>query len=165
MKSIHLRLTALLALLPASLVGCASQRTAGCMCPERREVLAVIQTWFNTMESRDVETSRALLYPDGVFVNTREIDGEQVIRHFSNGDFLAELADRPEDVRESMQNPTVLIEGDIAVVWTDYRFERNGAPSHTGIDVVNLLRIDGKWTITGGAYSVVAPASEDESES
>lgn len=114
------------------------------MCPERREVLAVVQTWFNTMESRDVETSRALLYPEGVFVSTRQIDGEQVIRHFSNEAFLAELADRPEDVHESMQDPTVLIEGDIAVVWTDYRFERNGQLSHTGIDVVNLLRIDGK---------------------
>ena len=130
------------------------------MCPERRAVLAAVYSFFDAMETRDVEASERVLIPEGTFVSSRLADGEQQVRSFTNAEYVERLAERQDDVRETMNNPTVLIEGDIAIVWADYRFERNGELSHTGIDAFTLVRVDGEWKIAGGIYSVVPPKEE-----
>ena len=59
-------------------------------------------------------------------------------------------------MRESFDGePTVMIDGDVAIVWAPYSFEVDGALSHTGVDVFNLLRTEDGWKVTGGVYSVV----------
>ena len=56
--------------------------------------------------------------------------------------------------REVYWKPTVLIQDGIAVVWTPYQFERDGKRSHCGIDVFNLVQIDGAWRIASVMYTV-----------
>ncbi len=48
----------------------------------------------------------------------------------------------------------MLVQGPIAVVWAPYSIDVNGARSHCGIDVFNLLRVDDQWKISGIQYTM-----------
>jgi hypothetical protein len=52
-----------------------------------------------------------------------------------------------------MWDPTVLIDGDIAMVWTRYDFHIDGEFSHCGVDAVLLLRTDDGWRIASLAWT------------
>ena len=133
-------------------VGCAApQRT-----PDERAVIETVQAFFDVIASRDVQLGAQITVPEGVFVNVREQDGARVLKHFKNADWLATLPDSDEALREYfIGEPTVLIDGDVAVVWTRYGFEKGGRPSHTGSDAFVLVRGAQGWKIAGGGYSVV----------
>ncbi len=114
-----------------------------------------VQRFFDAMADRDVKTSRQVLLPEGVFVSIRKEDGTRLLRHFTNAAYLERLATRTGDVLERMNDPIVLIEGDVATVWAEYEFLKDGKLSHTGFDAFNLIRTDDGWKITGGAYTVL----------
>jgi Putative lumazine-binding len=120
--------------------------------PEDR-VLATVQQFFDSMAARDVEKAREVLVPEGRFFNIRD-EGGEVLRGFSNQEYLDGLASRKEEVLERMWEPEVRIEGGIGSVWTRYDFHRDGAFSHCGVDSFDLVRVDGRWRIAGGIYTV-----------
>ena len=96
--------------------------------------------------------------PEGVFVSVSTLDGSQQTRHFSNAEWLERLPTRKREVREAFDGqPTILIDGDVGIVWTAYTFEVDGEPSHIGVDAFTLIRTEEGWRIAGGAYSVVRP--------
>lgn len=126
---------------------------------DRKAILAVVQAFFDTMTARDADAAERLLIPEGVLVSTR-IDPKtraRSIRTMSNADYVAQLRTGAEILRERMIDPLVLVEGDVATVWTRYTFERAGVLSHTGYDAFNLVRTPQGWKIAGGVYSVVPP--------
>ncbi len=120
----------------------------------RKAVLETVQAFFDTMEARDAQGAVQIFAPEGQFYSVREIDGKKVVRTFSNREHLEGLPSRKDDWNERMWDPQVSIRGDIASVWTPYDFWVNGKFSHCGIDQVTLVRIEGRWKITGGAYTV-----------
>ena len=122
---------------------------------DRAAVLEVVQGFFDVMVSRDVEAAARLVVPEGVFVNVRTLDGVRVVRHFDNAGWAAGLAAREAEWSEAWDGePTVLIDGDVAVVWGRYTFDVDGARSHTGTDAFCLVRSAEGWRLAGGVYSV-----------
>lgn len=147
-----LSLAALLAL-----ASCAATSTASA---DREAVLATVQAFFDAMESRDLAAAERTVIPEGVFVNTRVEDGRRAHGHFSNREWLDGLSAKKTRMHEEfVGTPTVLVGGDVAVVWATYAFSVDGKPSHTGVDAFHLVRTDQGWRISGGAYSVIRPAS------
>ncbi len=119
-------------------------------------VLDTVQAFFDVIASRDPEAGARLTVPDGVFVSVRIEDGRRTLRHFSNAEWIEGMPSRTEESREAFDGaPTVLVEGDVAVVWARYVFEVDGELSHTGVDAFNLVRTDEGWKIAGGAYTVI----------
>jgi hypothetical protein len=55
---------------------------------------------------------------------------------------------------ERMWNPTVHVDGKIAILRAPYDFHRNGTFSHCGVDTMTLLRVGGEWRIVGISYTV-----------
>ena len=134
------------------LTGCVAARPSS----DEREVLATVQAFFDVIASRDAEAGARLTIPEGVFVSVRMQEGQKVLRHFDNAEWLRELPSGTSADREAFVGaPRVLIEGDVAVVWGRYVFEVDGEHSHVGVDAFNLLRTVDGWKIAGGAYSVV----------
>lgn len=121
---------------------------------DRTAILATVQKFFDTMAARDAKGAAEIFAEEGQFYSVRVIDGKKVVRTFSNREHLEGLSVRKDDWYERMWDPQVFIRGDIASVWTPYDFWVNGEWSHCGIDQVTLVRIEGKWKITGGAYTV-----------
>jgi hypothetical protein len=145
-------------LLAALLTGCATTpaRTA-----DEAAVLAAVQGLFDAMETRDTALAERVMYRGGTLVSVTERDGERLLRAVSHADWLDGFADGTADLREAfVGSPTVLVEGDVAIVWAEYTFELDGKPHHTGIDAITLVRTDDGWMIAGGAYSSVPAASD-----
>lgn len=141
------------------LLACSCSSTSQGSAPDadERAVLETVEAFFDVIATRDVEAGTQLALPQGVFVNVSVDEGQRTIKHFSNADWLASMsADSDRTMREAFDGaPTVLVDGDVAVVWARYIFEINGERSHTGVDAFNLIRTDDGWKIAGGAYSVV----------
>ncbi len=121
---------------------------------EEQAVLAAVQGFFDSMESKDVAAARKVTLPEGVFVSVREEDGTKSIRSFSNQEFVDRLPAGTEQILERMWEPKVMIHQDIAVVWTRYDFHRDGKFSHCGIDAFQLVSTNDGWKIAGGTYTV-----------
>ena len=121
---------------------------------ERKAVLLVVQEFFDTMTSKDVEGARRILIPEGRFHSVRDQEAGKVVQTFTNEEYLKSLSEGKERFRERMWNPEVHIRGFIATVWTPYDFWIDGKLSHCGFDSFNLIKSDGKWKIAGGVYTV-----------
>ena len=117
--------------------------------------LAVVQRFFDSMRDRDSIAATATLLETGQFISTRAgADGGPTLRAQPFRDYVATVARLPDDYLERMWNPTVLLRGDVAMVWAPYDFHVNGRFSHCGIDVFSLLRTADGWKIAAGAYTV-----------
>lgn len=122
---------------------------------EEAAVLQAVERFFETMTSNDAVGAGEVLDPEGDFVSVRWTeDGTPVVRRASNAAYLEGLGQETEGYLERMWEPEVRVHGPIAVVWTPYDFHVDGAFSHCGIDVFQLLRTQAGWTITGGTYTV-----------
>ena len=54
---------------------------------------------------------------------------------------------------EVIRNPTVQINGGLAVVWAEYQVRREGRVTHCGFDSFQLAKLNGKWKILNVADS------------
>lgn len=122
--------------------------------PQEEAVLAAVQRFFDTMAAKDVRGASEILAPEGRFFSVRNVDGKKVVRKATFAEYVDGLKSSQEDWLERMWDAEVRIHDDIATVWTPYDFHVNGEFSHCGIDAFDLMKIDGKWTITSGSYTV-----------
>ena len=125
-------------------------------------VIAAVQQLFDAMAARDTLAARTVLLPEGRFISIRDTGDGPRIGSSSHREFLDQLAMPGDDWLERFWNPTLLIHGRMAVVWTQYDFYRNGAFSHCGIDAFSLLKTTDGWKIAGVTYTV-EPAGCPES--
>lgn len=122
--------------------------------PEKNAILAAVQQFFDTMAAKDVAGATEVLVPDGQFFSIRTVDGERVVRSSTNQEYLERLAGTKDYWLERMWEPEIRLRGDVATVWAPYDFFLNGNFSHCGYDAFHLMKIDGRWMITGGSYTV-----------
>ncbi len=124
-------------------------------------VIAAVQQLFDAIASRDTLAARAVLMPEGLFHAIRDTDDGPSTGSSSHQDFLTQLTIPGDDWLERMWNPTILIHGRMAVLWTKYDFYRNGAFSHCGVDAFSLLKTADGWKIAGTTYTVEPTGCEE----
>lgn len=59
----------------------------------------------------------------------------------------ASINDKTHELTETMFDPAVQVEGDLAHVWTPCSFDTDGKRSHRGFDSIALAKADGTWRI------------------
>jgi len=153
-------------LISLSILGCAG--TQRCVHPgtddapdEEAAVLDAVDRVLVAMATGDVPTYTSLLTPDGMTYSQRLIDGQWNLRRRSNQEDIHLIASDKQVIAERYWQPTVLIRGPMAVVWAPYEFRKDGNVSHCGVDVFEMLKIDGRW-IMGNAMWTVEPGACDE---
>jgi hypothetical protein len=119
----------------------------------RDSVLAAVQTFFNTMSTRDSAGAAAVMRADGIAHSVRYGPDSVTIRASPNSGYLASVG-RREGLLERMWDATVLIHRDLATVWTPYDFHIGGRFSHCGVDSFLLAREKGRWRVLSAAYTV-----------
>jgi hypothetical protein len=139
----RLRILAL-CLLAAALLPIAAHASA-----EEDAVLAPIHAIFAGMSKRDAAAIKAPAIPGAVLVSIHDGKPTQLtIEAFAErlGN-PAPNAPRPA-IAESIHDPVIHIDNDLAVVWAPFDFTIEGKVDHCGTDLFNLMRIDGQWRIT-----------------
>ena len=123
---------------------------------DEREILAVVQAFFDVIASKNIEVARDLVLADGSVHSVRRSGGHRIVRALSFAQSLERLPNRETRMREAfLGRPTVLVDGDIAVVFGRYAFDLDGERSHTGIDAFAVARTDDGWRLASALYSVV----------
>ena len=111
-------------------------------------VLATVDRLFGALASRDRAALLGAVVPEGRATSAgTDAAGRPQIRSTDWTAFADGLAGSTDALRERLVNPHVHVEGDIAMIWSRYEFERNGAFSHCGIDHFDLVRIEGRWRV------------------
>jgi hypothetical protein len=137
--------TVTLLLLAFAATGVAAQQSV-----EQQEVLTILDRFFEGMTKRDTAMSRAAILPGAKFYITFE--GKSEIA--SDTGYITSLTKGNDRWVEKIRNPTVLVHGDLAQVWTSYEFVINDKRSHCGVDSFTFLRTVTGWRMATAAYTI-----------
>jgi ketosteroid isomerase-like protein len=118
------------------------------------QILHSVDEFLRGLNEKDPAVIAAVSTEQGLLVSHRLREGKEAIRFRTFADDLATINKDDGTFRETYWDPTVLVRGNIAVVWAEYSFDYDGKRTHCGIDVFNLIKIDGAWKVTGIQYTV-----------
>lgn len=156
MSAVRSRLAAIVIAFGCSLAaaGCASAPSGSEPDPaEEEKILAVIDRFFVAMREKDTSAYASVVTPDGKTYAQVLRDGRLELKSRTNAYFIERLEQGPRIV-ERYWDPTVLVRGPIAVVWAPYMLWSDGVKSHCGVDVFEMLRIDGEWRIGNAMWTI-----------
>ena len=122
---------------------------------DRALILETVQKFFDSIEFRDRQLLESILVPNSLNISARELDdGEAQLNVMSYDEVVTALTRPGRNAKERSWDETVLIQGNIAVVWTPYDFHIDGVFSHCGIDSFQLIKQDGQWLISNSSWTL-----------
>jgi hypothetical protein len=121
---------------------------------DRQVLIGLTQNYFNAVGAKDVDSLNDLLLPKAQFIYRNGEEADATIGITSAAELLATLPQLTSKLFERIQEPTVLIQGDIGIVWARYDFFMNKQFSHCGTDVFTFLKTKEGWKIASGSWSV-----------
>ncbi|WP_324827819.1 SMP-30/gluconolactonase/LRE family protein [Qipengyuania zhejiangensis] len=133
--------TSVLALVPSSALANSAA--------EEEAALAAANRFLATLSTKDAEAYAATTIPEGRGTGTEiRADGSRVFFTYTFEELVKVLPTAiPDGSVEALVNPMVRVDGDIAMVWSDYTFTIDGRLSHCGTDHFDLIRQDGVWRV------------------
>ena len=139
----------------------AAQTSAGKLPPaqalpppaaEEQAVLAPIDALFAALEAGDSAAVLRVVYPDGRVTAVGTLRSGTGLRQESWTQFAARL--KPgEGFSESIFDPAIEIDGDIAMVWAPFVVRVDGKVSNCGVDHFDLVREAGAWKVMNITFS------------
>lgn len=118
-------------------------------------VLAALDRYVHAIFAKDLPTMVAMQTPDGMTYVARPKKGGGIeIVGRPNSYWVDPARAEGPALRERYWSPTVLVRGPIAVVWAPYEFWEDGKTSHCGVDVFDLVKIDGEWRVSNSMRTV-----------
>jgi len=115
----------------------------------RAEVLAAVDTALRAINTQDAALFEKIMLP-GAIITAQRYDADGNLR--SGMLTVAEMAKRLDrkghTVEESIHEPSVHIQRDLAHVWAPYTLDFDGKRMHCGVDSFGLAKIDGVWRLT-----------------
>lgn len=128
--------------------------------PEYAAVKEVIDNFFESINTGNGELIASLEVEGAQVLNIREDtagDYEFVERNwFGSDNFSSE-----SKLTERYWDEELLVSDHLAVFWAPYDFHIDGEFSHCGIDVLNLIKIDGEWKIGHAMWTIQRPDCEE----
>ena len=118
---------------------------------EQDDVVSVVERTFLAMKARDAGALKATMLPEARLYSERS--GEVASRTLDQ--FVSQIvASKVELVERFTSKPQVMIRGNMAQVWGEYEFLRDGKFSHCGVDTVLLFKTTDGWRIATLSYTV-----------
>lgn len=124
--------------------------------PEFRAVKQVIDQFFESINTGNGPLLASLEVEGAQVLNIREdVAGEYAF--VERGWFAADSFGKDDRLTERYWDEQLLISDHLAVFWAPYDFHINGEFSHCGIDVLNLIKIEGQWKISHAMWTIQRP--------
>ena len=122
--------------------------------PQVEEVIDAVQRLFDAMASKNAEAIGELVLPDGRVLAMRGGVAKGIPGSTSLSEFAGAIGASEGLLLERMWDPTVSVEGAVAMLWTRYDFHVSGRFSHCGTDHFSLVQTNDGWKIAGITYTV-----------
>ncbi|MEE4155534.1 MAG: hypothetical protein V2I27_15350 [Erythrobacter sp.] len=144
MKALPHAIAALLALAPPCSLAAADHAS---------EPATALVAFMTAFDAQDADSMRAMAVEGASVTVIEEREGEDRVRAMPLERLIASIAASTSDLAEPIWNLKTIEAGPVATVSADYEFLIDGERSHCGVNIVNLVRVDGAWKIAGIAYS------------
>ncbi len=129
---------------------------------EEAAVLAAMDRYMTAISANDLQAMAALQTPEGMTYRAAVTEsGNMDIVPHPNSYWIDPARDDGRTYRERYWSPTVLIRGDIAVVWAPYEFWIDGETTHCGVDVFDFIKSDGQWLVSNSMWTVEPDACDE----
>jgi len=116
--------------------------------PDQKAILAAVQTTFDGMRTHDTTLLKQVILPDASFLTVgKDREGKPRMRRSNGQEFIDAVGKGGEAWNESVKQPEVRQDGDLATVWGYFTFRLGEKPSHCGYDLFTLARIEGAWKV------------------
>ena len=119
---------------------------------ESPAVLRPIQQLFAAFEAGDSSAMLRVVYPAGRVTTTGVRATSSGLRQMSWTEF-AQRVNPDSRFRESISDPAIEIDGDIAMVWAPFVVRVDGKVSNCGFDHFDLIRENGIWRVMNLTFS------------
>lgn len=137
-----------LGLVAALVLGCgaATPVVAAAQQSEDAAVVAVAQTLFDGMRTRDTAAIRSVFDPSARLLR---LANDGTVRAEAPDGFIRAVASAKAGAvwNERMWDPEVRIDGHLAHLWAKYDFHLNDKFSHCGIDAFQMMKTSAGWKI------------------
>jgi len=117
--------------------------------------MAVVEASLDRISEEDFEGFTDLMVDEAHAFTVYERAGVRSYRVRTREESRADSGDR--DLLERGFDPTILVQGGLAVVWLPYDFYMDGEWSHCGVDAFTLLHVADGWRIAAIAWTVEQP--------
>jgi len=115
---------------------------------EAEAVIRVVTDVFDAMRGRDTVALRAAFHPEARLVTVVPGGaGGDAVRVGSVDAFVEAVGSGDAHLDETIHDPVVRIDGDLAGLWTYYELRVDGELSHCGVDALHLVRGGEGWKI------------------
>jgi hypothetical protein len=122
------------------------------LAADEQAVLAPINHLFAAFSAGDSAGVLRVAYPDGRVTAVGTLRGGNGLRQESWTQFAARL--KPgEGFQESITDPAIEVDGDIAMVWAPFVVRVGGKVSNCGVDHFDLVRENGAWRVMNISFS------------
>lgn len=128
---------------------------------QRTAILATVQELFDALETGDEALLRAAMDPSVVMHSSETRDGRTSFSSSTVDGLAQRITSGGAPLIERMWDPTVLVNGPLASVWTPYDFYTGDNFSHCGVDSVVLQNTEGRWRIVGLSWTRLQPPACD----
>jgi hypothetical protein len=120
--------------------------TVSASTPEEQAVLAPLRALLVGIAQRNHALIREQLFPGGMATLIR--DGQPLQLHFDA--FIERLPTTGTvKLEELIHDPMIHIDDSIAVIWAPYTFTFDGKIDHCGTNIINRIRRNDRWLISG----------------
>ena len=128
---------------------------AAARADDQADVRAAVDQWLAAINSNDADGLAARQLPQGMtFRQLHTPDGSLKLSSRSNAEWVERARGETQKFHEQYWQPTILVHGGIATFWAPYSFDVNGKRSHCGVDVFDLVKVDGRWLIANAMWTV-----------
>lgn len=111
-------------------------------------VMEVVSRLFDGMRARSGEMVASVFHPDARMVTTgAEPDGRPRVQVQGVDGFVAAVGQGGVAWNEPLFATEIRVDGNLAHVWTFYRFYAGDRFSHCGYNSIRLVRTEGGWLI------------------
>ena len=119
---------------------------------ETANVLAPIQQLFAAFEAGDSASMLRIVHPEGRVTATGQRASSSGLRSQSWAEF-AQRVSPASRFSETISDPAVEVDGDIAMVWAPFVVRVDGKVANCGYDLFDLVRDNGAWKIMNLTFS------------
>ncbi len=119
---------------------------------ETANVLAPIQQLFAAFEAGDSAAMLRIVHPEGRVTATGQRASGSGLRSQSWAEF-AQRVTPASRFSESISDPAVEVDGDVAMVWAPFVVRIDGKVANCGFDLFDLIRDQGAWKIMNLTFS------------
>jgi hypothetical protein len=114
------------------------------------DIKKVIKLFFKGLQSGDTTTIKKTITSDAILQTTFiDKEGESILRTEDFNKFLKSIASKKseDNWEEKLLSYNIQIDGNMANVWTPYKFYLNYKFSHCGVNSFQLFHNGEKWNI------------------